>query len=167
MGGLDVFDQVRKKNMNDTQHATMKYTVRMFEVVWSMCLSQAYNIHCHVNKNRRTYQMNPTEFKIAVIKGLLSHEVVVNAQPFNIDQNLHILRQTEEGSRGDGSKRRKNGDCRGCLNSVTFDRVKTEIPRRTTYYCTKCNFFPHPDCFHPWHEQKGDDFVPCKKHHEI
>ena len=147
MGGVDVYDQVRKKNGNDTQHATMKYTVRMFEVLWYMCLSQAYNVYRHVNRNRRTLQMNPTEFKIAVIKGLLSHEVVVNAVPFNQDENLHLLRQTAEGSPGDGSQRRKCGECRECMNSVSVGNVKVELPRKTTYYCTKCKVFFHPECF--------------------
>jgi hypothetical protein len=117
MGGVDVFDQVQKKNGNGVQHATKKYTVRMFEVLWSMCLSQAYNVYRHVNRNQRHKQKNPIDVKIEVIRGLLTHEIVVgNLEPDPADVN-HRLVQTEPGSRGTKDNRRKRGDCRSCLNS--------------------------------------------------
>jgi hypothetical protein len=164
MGGVDVFDQVRKRNGNDTQHATKKYTVRMLEVLWSMCLSQAYNVYRYVNRQRRARHLNPTEFKIAVIHGLITHETVVTAQPPNFAADVHNIRQTTEGSRNDHSRRRKVGECRGCLNSITVDDVTTELSRRTSYYCTKCQVFFHPECHGPWHREKGDEYVPSKQH---
>ena len=63
MGGVDVFDQIRKDFGVYTLHATLKYTVRMFEVLWSMILSQSYNVHRHVNRNRLTKKFGPTEYK--------------------------------------------------------------------------------------------------------
>lgn len=40
ISGVDVVDQIKKDVGVDTLHATKKYTVRMFEVLWSMVLSQ-------------------------------------------------------------------------------------------------------------------------------
>lgn len=143
MGGVDIFDQVRKKNGNDVQHSTKKYTVRMFEVLWSMILSQSYNVYRHVNKNRRAKQKNPTEFKIAVIRGLLTDPVGVNAPGPDFDEYLHRLLQTKPGSRGDGDVRRKRGKCRKCQNSIVTEGIRFEMSRQTTYYCSQCKvFFP-------------------------
>jgi hypothetical protein len=164
MGGVDVFDQVRKKNGNDVQHATKKYTVRMFEVLWSMCLSQAYNVYRYVNKNRKTRQKNPTQFKIDVIKGLLSHPEVVNAPGPVIDPEQHILEQTKPKSRGDGSNRKKVGKCRECSNTTEMGNRCVEATRRTTYYCSKCKVFFHPECFNSWHDRKGNNYVPSRQH---
>jgi hypothetical protein len=167
MGGVDVFDQVRKKNGNDVQHATMKYTVRMFEILWSMCLSQAYNVYRHVNKNRRQRQKNPTEFKIDVIIGLLNRPEVVNAAAPVVDPNLHILEQTLPGSKGDGTRRRKFGKCRGCPNKIVVNGSLVENQRVTAYHCTKCKVFFHPECFSKWHDEKGLNYVPSKQHDDL
>ena len=76
MGGVDVFDQIRKGFSVDTLHATKKWTLRMLEILFSMIMSQSYNVHRYVNRARKTKLRSPTEFKIDVIKGLLNHLVV-------------------------------------------------------------------------------------------
>ena len=48
---VDVFDQIRKAFGVDLQTATRKYTVRMFKILWSMCLAQSYNVYRHVHKD--------------------------------------------------------------------------------------------------------------------
>ena len=145
------------------QHATTKYTVRMFEVLWSMCLSQAYNVYRHVNRNRRHKQMNPTEFKIDVIRGLLGHEVVVGDREDEADVVRHHLWQTEPGFAGDGTRRRKTGKCRQCPNVKEINGITHDVIRRTNYYCSHCKVHFHPQCFATWHEQKGYNFVPSKQ----
>ena len=167
MGGVDVFDQVRKKNGNDVQHATLKYTVRYNEILWSMCETQAYNVYRYVNRNRRPRQKNPTEFKIDVIIGLFNRPEVVNAAAPVVDPIEHILEQTLPGSRGDGSYKRKRGKCRRCPNKIVVNGSRVENKRQTTYHCTKCRVFFHPECFCKWHDEKGYNYVPSKQHDDL
>ena len=168
IGGSDVFDEVRKKTEYDVQHMTKRYTVRMFEVLWSMCLSQAYNVYCHVNRNRTKKQMGPIDFKIAVIRGLISHEVVVDNTAPETDDTRHIMKQSAPCSRGDGTNRRKVGDCRFCPNStISAAGKRIRLIRNTTYYCSKCKIYLHPKCFTAWHDKNGDDCVPSKQHRDV
>jgi hypothetical protein len=163
MGGVDVFDQIRKIFGIDTEHATKKYTVRMFEVLWSMILAQSYNVYRFVNRNRKSRQMNPTEFKIAVIIGLLSHDVVLDTVEPDVADNQHVLKETEPGSENAGSNRKKRRCCRLCPNSRRRGGNIVEPNRKTSYYCSKCKIFLHPQCFNKWHDQKGTSYVPSKQ----
>jgi hypothetical protein len=54
--------------------------------------------------------MYPTDYKIVVIIGLLSHEVVTGDTESEIEIELHDLREHEAGSRGDGTMRKKCGE---------------------------------------------------------
>jgi hypothetical protein len=163
MGGVDVFDQIRKKNGNDTQHPTKKYTVRMFEVLWSMCLSQAYNIYRFLARDQENISMNPTQFKLAVINGLLNHAVVVDNAPPVVEAIGHTMMQTEPGSHGDGTEQRKRCNCRNCPNHRVIDMKRVRVARQTTYYCPTCQIFLHPECFNEWHEVHGENFIPSRK----
>ena len=147
MGGVDVFDQVRKGFGVDTLHATKKWTLRMLEILFSMIMSQSYNVHRYVNRNRRAVLKSPSEFKIDVIKGLLNHLTVRGQDPPPVVAEQHHLRQFDEGSRGGGGKHRHQGDCRHCANSINVGDKRVRKPRRTQYYCTVCKVCFHPECF--------------------
>jgi hypothetical protein len=60
MHAVDVFDQVRKMFGCDLSHKTFKYTIRVFEILWSMILSQAYNIHRHIHQGNDLRLLNHT-----------------------------------------------------------------------------------------------------------
>lgn len=72
MHEVDVFDQVRKQFGVDLVHPTKTYTVRVFEILFSMVLGQAYNIHrsLHAGTNR---SLTHTDFKWQIIRGFLNH----------------------------------------------------------------------------------------------
>jgi len=156
MGGVDVFDQVRKCFGVDTLHATSKYTLRMFEVLWSMAVSQAYNVYRYVNLARRARQMNQTKFKTSVIKGLLNHPVVGLMLAVPLEHNLV---QFDGGTRPDGSNRRIYYDCRFCPNNIENEKHN----RHTTWYCTECKVAFHPGCFVVWHREHQGFFLHTKR----
>ena len=164
MGAVDVIDKIRMRNANDVQHATKKYTVRYFEVIWSFDISQGYNVYRHVNRARRDRYLNPTEFKVSVFKGFLNHPVVKGDREPMVHDEPHTLMQSEPGSREDGSNRRKIGKCRKCPNTYAEGNRHYDTSRWTSYYCSKCKIFLHPQCFTSWHDENGNDFVPIRQH---
>ena len=113
-----------------------------------------------VKFNERIHNMNPQEFKTAVVRGLLSHEVVVGDTDPLLDEVSHDLKEYAPGSRGDGSTRRKLGRCRACPNTTPGRGRNRETQRRTSYYCPKCNVCFHPACFVTWHKNHGHNYAP-------
>ena len=164
MGAVDVVDKIRMKNANDVQHATKKYTVRYFEVIWSFDVSQGYNVYRHVNRARRDRYLNPTEFKVSVVKGFLNHPVVKGDREAVVNDEPHILMQSEPGSKDEDSVIRKTGKCRQCPNTYEEGGIRYDVSRKTTYYCSKCKIFLHPQCFTSWHDENGTRFVPSRQH---
>jgi len=150
MHAVDVFDQIRKLFGCDVAHRTLKWTVRMFEIFWSIILAQSYNIYRHLWDRNPQKRLGHREFQGSVISGLLSHVIV---QPPNLAPVLHQHRLIEqpEGSMGDGTKRRKVLDCRNCPYKVSGVRN----PRTTTHLCLECNVGLHPRCFLPFHARMG------------
>ena len=164
MGAVDVVDKIRMKNANDVQHATKKYTVRYFEVIWSFDISQGYNVYRHVNRARRDRYLNPTEFKMSTFKGFLNHPVVKSDREPEVNDEPHILMQSEPGSKDEDSVIRKTGKCRQCPNTYEEGGIRYDVSRKTTYYCSKCKIFLHPQCFTSWHDENGTRFVPSRQH---
>lgn len=159
MHGVDVFDQIRKVFGCDLSHATVKYTVRVFEILFSMILAQAYNIHRYIHKNSPE-STDDTEFRNEFIRGLLVHHVVTPAIP-TVSYNDHQLRQFDAGSNGDGSNRRKVVSCRACSNTDATGKKNNK--RRTSYYCQKCEVGFHPECFLQFHDTVAPVQTPAKK----
>jgi hypothetical protein len=148
MHGVDVFDQVRKMFGCDLTHATKKYTVRVFEILFSMILAQAYNIHRAVHKNNPYALLTHTDFKMSLIRGLLQHHIVRPPQQ-QAPTVTHALAQHAQGTNSDGTQRRKVGECRGCSGVHPDGR---RYNRGTTWFCIQCNgAFFHPDCFTRYH----------------
>lgn len=96
--GVDVFDQIRKGFGCDLDHPTRKYTVRVFEILFSMILAQAYNIHRFIHKDDSQLK-SQTQFKNSVICGFLNSSVVLQVQQYPTPPN-HQLTQFNRGSRG-------------------------------------------------------------------
>ena len=61
----------------DLLHRTGKWTVRIFEILWSFIITQAYNIYRYNNRNNNHRKLSAHQFKLAVIEGLTNHQVVV------------------------------------------------------------------------------------------
>ena len=53
----------------------------MYEIIFSMIMAQSYNVYRYVDRNLKQRQLGPSEFKIAVIKGLMSSIVVIGEEP--------------------------------------------------------------------------------------
>lgn len=159
MHGVDVFDQIRKAFGCDLSHATVKYTVRVFEILFSMILAQAYNIHRYIFKSTPDLK-DETEFKTEVIRGLLMHHVVTPAIPTMVFTD-HQLRQFDPGTKDDGSNRRKVVSCRACANTDAAGKKNNK--RRTSYYCQKCEVGFHPECFAQFHATHTAVHTPAKK----
>ena len=165
MHAIDVVDQIRKFFGCDLGYATKKYTVRFFEVSYSLGLTQAYNVHRHVHKDNPHRSLGHSKFKAAVFRGLLNHPVVRGPQPvpgsnvFALFED-HQLLQYPVGSKGDGTGRRRNGRCRQCPNTLEDG---TEFNRKTTYYCAICNVCLHPECHVPFHVQLSANKSPPKR----
>ena len=133
------------------------------EILFSMVLTQAYNVHRYVNRNRAARKLGQLEFKIAVFKGLLNHVTVRGENPPRDVGRKHHIKQYAVGSRGDGSNRRKTPECRECMNSVLVDGEIRLLEKRTTYYCTVCRVAFHPECFVKWHIENSRTYVHAKQ----
>jgi len=150
MHAVDVFDQVRKNFGCDLSNATKKCTVRVFEILFSMCLAQAYNIHRTVHANNPNRLMSHTQFKCSVVSGLMNHPIVKPPAVAAVDE--HVLLQHAPGSlgatlpNGDPSMRRKTFYCHSCP-ALTADGTAKNYARTTSYYCGKCLHSYHPECF--------------------
>lgn len=162
MHGVDVFDQVRKMFGCDLTHATKKYTVRVFEILFSMILGQAYNIHRYIHKDT-IKSVSHTQFKGSVLKGFLNSYVVspmLNADDFS----THSLVQYPPGSAtgNDNSNRRKQVACRACSNLNADGSRNTN--RRTSFYCQECKVGFHPACFTILHSVSSTSrMTPAKR----
>lgn len=157
MHAVDVVDQLRKFFGVDMQNATRKYTVRVFEILWSMILTQSYNVYRCVHRNTPSRQLTHIGFKVAVFRGMMKHSVVCGGrftasgdEVFAVWRNHNLIR-TPIGSRGDGSNRRLNAECRNCPNTAAGGKRKRD--RKTSYYCVACGIFLHPECHIPYHER--------------
>ena len=157
MHGVDVFDQIRKNFGCDLNHRTSKWTVRYFEILFSMILAQAYNIHRNLHQANQHRKRDHYEFKADIFSGILSHPIVTGNN--RIDQfNDHVLTQHGPASNDNGaSKRKKIVECRHCppeINGIRNNR------RRTSWHCAKCNVGLHPNCFIAYHlDRFPDDFA--------
>ncbi len=145
MHAVDVFDQVRKMFGCDLTNGTKKYTVRMFEILWSMILAQGYNIHRVVHAGNPMRLKSHSNFKVSVIKGMLNHAVV--RPPANPNGVEHELLQYARGT-GIGN-RCMRVNCRSCPNS--FDDGSRNFKRTTNFYCSVCKVGFHPSCFITYH----------------
>jgi hypothetical protein len=161
MHGVDVFDQIRKLFGVDLAHPTKKYTVRVFEILFSMILGQGYNIYRHLHANTRR-ALSHTEFKIAVIKGFLNHHTVRTQAPGGgAVLPVHKLCQFSPGSYSDGSQKRNRMMCRECPN--TTENGKKNYKRKTNWYCDQFKVAFHPDCFQTFHQANSPNYVPRKR----
>jgi hypothetical protein len=162
MHGADVWDQIRKDFGIDLLHPTSKWTLRIFEIFWSLITTQAYNIYRHNNKNNVQRQLNQHQFKLAIILGLLNHPVVVGppTPPANA-QSQHQICQWPVGSRGVDDVRRFHSDCRQCPR-ILPDGTRNNS-RITSFYCSSCMVGLHPECFAKYHEGKPNTFLPKKR----
>ena len=163
MGGVDVFDQIRKDMGVDTRHGTIKWTARMFEGLWSMILTQAYNVYCYVNANAKSKHLTPASFKISVFKGMLNCPVVRDVNFLGLVDQRHILKKFEEGSRTEGDTRRRRLDCRYCPTYEHRNGKRKRVQRSSTWYCTVCKVGFHPECFVRWHLEKSLTYVPPRQ----
>ena len=151
MGGVDMFDQIRKEFGCDLVHPTQKWTVRLFEVLHSMILAQSYNIHRALHDGDRKRHLSHNDFALSVVRGLLANPVVtpVTVPPVN---SVHKLAELPPMSReGATRNRRRRYFCREC------PRLKNDGHRNsnrlTSWYCRTCDVAFHPDCFVKYHER--------------
>lgn len=90
MHAVNVVDQIRKFFGADTIRPTLKYTVRMFEIVFSFLCGQAYNLMRHLYKNDPVRLRTHTMFKQNIIQGLINHPVV-RAPQNNGVADVHMI----------------------------------------------------------------------------
>jgi hypothetical protein len=158
--GVNVFDQIRKLFGVDPAHASKKYSVRVFEILFSMVLGQAYNIHrtLHVGTIR---SLSHTQFKFRVIQGMMKHPTVRPPSATVIQE--HTLVQFPPGSySADGSSnKRKRVACRECPNTNADGH--RNAGRFTNWYCAGCKVGFHPDCFQTYHARTSSAYVPHDK----
>ena len=166
MHGVDVWDQIRKDFGIDLAHRTAKWTVRIFEICWSMLMTQGYNLYRYNNNAVPQRKVSSHQFKLQIILGRLNHQVVTGPQaPPAIRATERVLHQWPNGSRkiarGQNDNRRFRSDCRHCPRSLP-DGSKN-YNRHTTYYCSCCMVGLHPDCFLQFHEGMPESFRPRKR----
>jgi hypothetical protein len=158
MHGVDVFDQIRKLFGCDLVHATKKYTVRVFEILFSMVMGQAYNIHRTLHANTPLL-LTHTAFKIKLIEGFINHHVV-RPPSVSVPAADHTLVQYPMGSGGMGQKR-KRVVCRQCPNLDPAGKRNNK--RNTNWYCNYCNVGLHPDCFAAYHDHSSPAYLPPRR----
>ena len=152
MHAVDVFDQIRKSFGIDLTHGTKKYTVRVFEILFSMILAQAYNIHRAIFKDDRSKLKSHTDFKLSIIEGLVKHRLVRRRERMDSFFNDHTLMQFGKGTSNRKGRHniRKTLKCRQCPNRHPDGSENHQ--RATSYYCSRCNVALHPgECFDLFH----------------
>jgi hypothetical protein len=162
MHGADVWDQIRKDFGMDLLHRTGKWTVRIFEILWSFIVTQAYNIYRYNNRNNNQRKLTAHQFKLAVIEGLTNHQVVVghiiNDQIANLGEHQLVQWPNGSRSRNFGETRRFQSACRHCPDLLHNGLRNSN--RMTTWYYSYCMVGFHPDCFHDFHKDKPHEYRP-------
>ena len=166
MHAVDVVDQQRKLFGVDLLNATRKFTVRIFEIMWSFILVQAYNVYRNVHLNTAR-SLTHTEFKVAIFKAILKSHVVSRI-PIADDEvfatwKTHKLYLYPAGTRKDGTNRRQHRSCVFCPNHNP-DGTRN-YKRSSVYYCKSCDKCLHVLCHGPYHDEKFAQLVspPAKK----
>ena len=149
---------------------TRKWTVRYYEVLWSMILAQSYNLYRFLHANQAALTLNPNAFKILVIKGLLD---IAEAVPSPVPDapitatravcRAHVLTYFPEGSRVGDSSRTQKVVCRNCPTSIVSINKSIRNYRYTIAYCPACKVGFHPQCFTEWHEKHKPNYPPWKR----
>ena len=91
MHGVDIWDQLRKYFGIDLDHRTGKWTLRIFEILWSMICTNGYNIYRYNNANNALRKLSDAKFKLAIIRGLLKHPIVNAPVHQTTGQTAHTI----------------------------------------------------------------------------
>ena len=137
--------------------------MRIFEIFWSLIITQAYNIYRYNNKISQR-ALDGHQFKLAIILGLINHPVVTGPRtPELIRPTEHVIAQWPLGSRYPGRRndnRRFQSACRHCPpNNPDGSRNHR---RNTSFYCACCLIGLHPLCFKEFHKDKPEHFRASK-----
>ena len=97
------FQEISRLEGYETVARTDKYTVRCFEVFFSMLHSQA-NIHRFLHRPNSPRFLNHHKFLLHVFLGFIRHPI--HRGPDSTDFNGHKLVQHEVGSKGYGVRRK-------------------------------------------------------------
>lgn len=133
----------------------MQWAVRMFEILSSMPLGEAYKIHRDLHSTDPARKMGRSALNASIVRGPLSHNVV--CPPMNAPNSMiHNLRQHEEGSLGQEQLavkfysetmpcgRRTKGyqrnvaELRGTAMSVKLDYISIALPLITMRHILLC-----------------------------
>lgn len=150
-GAVDVFDQMRTGQYGyEMNGRTLKWTIRFYDCLFGMALTNAYNIHRYLHPGEMTRE----EFHFSVIKTWFNNGCLFQSAGmrslFGISSHRqHTIAQHSPGSKNGRDRRRQRGKCRCCSTSVT----RKSKSNMTTYYCTECNRFMHPQCFIDYHKK--------------
>ena len=170
MGAVDTVDQIKGGHYSfETLHRCSKWNIKFFEMIFGLYQVQAWNIYRSIygTDDRESFQLqiilhfrnhryhNRTR---AVGGRVLSGAAISSTTPVRKGVE-HCLEQTPEGSshlsNEVASKQRYREACAGGC-----DR---EIKKLTTYYCSACLKFCHPECMPNMHQSEN-----CRvKHNQI
>jgi hypothetical protein len=148
MGGVDAFDQVRTGRFSlDSGRRGRKWTMRYFETIISIALTNVYNIVRVLNRSTGEHM----QLQIALCKSLLSAKKRLGkgnvVAPPGAPGGRHELCATPPGSMGMSDPtgvRCYRACCRGCEN---LQDGKKRHDRRTINFCKQCLIPLHVECF--------------------
>ena len=170
MGGVDQWDQLRTNRAYSVEQVgkSSKWTVTLFLSFISMAASNAFCIFKACNPTGSDGFLDHTDFTLELIDALYNNSYQTResrSAPGQyhdiVSASTHVIRQAPEGSRGEGtSKRRYRAECRGtCCPKGS---------KETTYGCKQCGIALHPECFNPFHQSfKFGNVKPQQKWVEI
>jgi len=171
MGGVDAFDSVRRGDFAfEKSHKCSKWTVRLFEALLSMCLANAWNIwRFHHEQSKGDH----FRFLVDVFKGLIREHCEVDPEGSRSaalahssapvrstsTSKKHTCVQTMPGTRGGGasSNSRYTAKCVECDGRTRSGDKNHKT--RTTWFCSRCLVFCHPECMATLHEGLEPEFT--------
>jgi hypothetical protein len=175
MGGVDQVDQIRTGEYGiDNIGRPMKWTFRLFEAYFNLCLSNSYNAYRYF-KRLQNVDVDPFDFNATVAEAMLGNPAYEAFRtPTSIGKRLrsttsehklingrtvqertwalmqHSIAESEPGSRDEQSSRRARGRCVLCYAN--------KIESFTSLYCNHCSItsmndikYLHPQCFAEYH----------------
>ena len=182
MGGVDQVDQIRTGDYGiDSIGRASKWTVRLYEALFNLCLTNAYNAYRHL-KSLDGQQVDHFDFNASVAEKMLENPTYavertptslakrtrssanLNGEPATAEEKVrelvleHAICETAPGSRGEMGGRRERGRCFQCKTSFT------------SYFCSTCSeshpeqqtVWMHPECYKAFHRRMiENDFDLC------
>ena len=155
MGGVDQHDQMRDNYFRFDEHRTSKWTIRVFENLFAMAITNAYCIYRANHEPNSDKHLTHPQFMETLCSEFFNHEHCKRQRskgPLTrrqgnevaVNNSQHFKVQTAKGTRGGNDRSRRF-------------RLRCRFPGctvKTSYYCSACRAHICEDHFEQFNHQK-------------